>query len=511
MFSIEKDAQKAYSLLKRKAKDKKVKGDYEHSWKALREGVSLILMFNWEYSDIDLERVLQGIAAVWLPIISKDFRSVNDRVVVVDDWCTSYVLVLQYIEALVEAGKDVFYITSRDPAKVSRGSILNRVEELSNVRAFSFPYENTTPDEWCRRIYQEVIAFSPAKVVAHIGPCSPFLCVLARLPKEITRYRSNLDDQCFWLGTSAIDYSLEFRPFGVTVSHERRGLKPEQQLYVPFYPVHDGNTFQGFPELPSGSVKIFSGGDFYKTLDPAFTYWGLVKRILQDNPSAILLYATKNIIGKTTEFLDSFIKDNHLERQFFYIGFRPDIWEAFAHSDIFLGTCPVCGSLMSQLAATNRKPILQFYLPGTDDDETEQAVCYNNPGLQVSFTDEDAFLAEARHLVSDAEYRREKGEQLHQSTMSREQFNKVFIDALETNQAPCPTKPVNFKEVQRRWWWPEELGFYDTLSYLYSTLKKERLLYRAPIIWFKFNWRRFFSQKLLSPDWYRRKFFTTQS
>ena len=500
-----KDMRRAFFLLKKKAREECEAGRNTASWYAFNDAVSCILPFNWEYADMELEEVLQKIALSWIPSIPAKYSSTDNRVVVLDDWCTSYVLVLQYIEALAGAGKDVLYITSKDPETVSRGSICSRVGEMPNVQVLSFPCEGMAPDKWCRNVYREILAFGPSKVVAHIGPSSLFLIVLARLPKGITRYRSNLDDQCFWLGTTAIDFCLEFRPFGVAVSRERRCLREQQQLYVPFYPARDGNTFQGFPELPDNCVKLFSGGDFYKTLDPDYTYWQLVKAVLQENPNAVLLYATKNIVGKTQEFLEAFVKDNKLEKQFFYIGFRPDIYEVFAHSDIFLGTCPVCGSLMSQLAAFNHKPILQYYLPRTDDDETEQAVCYNNPGLQISFTDKEAFLDEAAHLISDAEYRTEQGEQLFRATMSREQFNKVFIDAIETNHAPCPGKTVNYKELQRRWWWVEELGFYDHLSYVYALLKNSRLLHCSPALWFKYNWRRYFSQKLFSAAWYKYK------
>lgn len=63
-----------------------------------------------------------------------------------------------------------------------------------------------------------------------------FVPVMCRLPKPITRYLINLQDQTFWLGGNAIDYSIEFRPFGASVSMERRGLKREQLLMLPFYP-----------------------------------------------------------------------------------------------------------------------------------------------------------------------------------------------------------------------------------------------------------------------------------
>lgn len=499
------DIKKMTALLKGKAFEALAEKQYGKAWLMLCEAEALIQEFNWEYTDDDLEQILQRIAEQWILDVPQAYLPNEDRVAVVDDWCTSYVLVLQYIDALVDAGKEILYITSKDIASSPHKNIIDRISKYPKLTYHVIPQNKQPIDQWCREVYDKIIAFAPSKIVAHIGPCSHFLPVIARLPEGIKTYRSNLDDQCFWLGKSIIDYSLEFRPFGVAVSRERRGIRPEQQLYVPFYPVKDGNPFGGFPELPKDSVILFSGGDFYKTLDPNYTYWKLVKRILQENPKAVLLFATKNGLRTQQEFLERFVRENHLEKQFCYIGFRPDINEVFAHADIFLGTCPVCGSLTSQLAALNHTAILQYYLPNTDDDETEQALNYNNPDLQLSFSDEEAFLQEAKRLINDKDYRKQKADLAYESTIKPAQFNKVFMDAIMTNVAPCPTKKVDYDEVLCRWWWPEKMGFDDHLSYLEPKMKRYGLLSKMPSLWLKYNYRRFFTNKLFSKEWYKYK------
>ena len=194
-----------------------------------------------------------------------------------------------------------------------------------------------------------------------------------------------------------------------------------------------------------------------------------------------------------------------MEKHFYFIGFRPDINEVFAHADIFLGTCPVCGSLTSQLAALNHTAILQYYLPNTDDDETEQALNYNNPDLQLSFSDEEAFLKEAKRLIEDKEYRKQKAELAYEATIKPEQFNKVFMDAITTNVAPCPTKKVDYIEVAKRWWCPEDMGFEESLQWVYNMAKGHGLLPKMPMLQLKFNYRRYFAQKLFNPEWYRYK------
>lgn len=499
------DIKQIYSLLKQKACEEYNRGNYAYAWYIIREAEALIQEFNWEYTDDDMEQILQHIAEQWISTTPLSYQPNDNRVVVVDDWCTSYVLVLQYIDALVDAGKEILYITSKDIASSPHKNIIERIAKYPKLTYYVLPQNKRPIDQWCKDVYEQIMTFSPSKVIAHIAASSQFLPVIARLPEGIKTYRSNLDDQCFWLGKSVVDYVLEFRPFGVAVSRERRGIKPEQQLYVPFYPVNDGNPFGGFPELPKDSVILFSGGDFYKTLDPNYTYWNLVKRVLQENPNAILLFATKNGLRTQQEFLERFVKENHLEKQFYFIGFRPDINEVFAHADIFLGTCPVCGSLTSQLAALNHTAILQYYLPNTDDDETEQALNYNNPDLQLSFRDEEAFQQEAKRLIDDKDYRKQQADLAYASTIKPEQFNKVFIDAITTNVAPCPTKKVDYDEVLRRWFWPEQMGFDNHIGYLIRRLKEFGQLSDAPMIRFKYNYHRYFAQKLFSKEWYKYK------
>ena len=501
-----KDIQKVCALLKQKARNLFAQGHYDAAWFMMHEAVYFSQEFNWQYTDDELEAMLQQLAEKWIPEISTDYTPNENRVVVVDDWCTSYVLVLQYIEALVEAGKEILYITSKDIEHSKHKNIIARLETYPKLQYMVLPCDGESMMTWCKKVYEAIIAFQPSKMVLHILPCSCFLPIIARLPKEVNTYRSNLDDQLFWLGRSVIDYILEFRPFGVAVSRERRKLKPEQQLYVPFYPVKDGNSFEGFPKLPKDSVILFSGGDFYKTLDPDYTYWNLVKQVLHDNPKAVMLFATKIGLRTQQKFLERFVKENHLEKQFYFIGFRPDINEVFAHADIFLGTCPVCGSLTSQLAALNHTAILQYYLPNTDDDETEQALNYNNPDLQLSFRDEESFQQEAKRLIDDKDYRKQKAELAYASTIKPEQFNKVFMDAITTNVAPCPTKKVDYEEVARRWWWPQQMGFVDHIDYLPSRLKAYGLIQKVPLIRFKYNYKRWFAQKLFNIDWYKKKF-----
>ena len=117
----------------------------------------------------------------------------------------------------------------------------------------------------------------------------------------------------------------------------------------------------------------------------------------------------------------------------------------------------------------------------------------------------NAFVAEASRLINDADYRKQKGEEKYAATLKPEQFNQIFIDAITTNHAPCPRKYVDYAEVFARWWWLEEMGFKDNLSYLYNMLKMRSLQRKVFGVWFKFNYRRYFETKLFSFKWYKYK------
>ena len=478
-----KDIIKSYEAIKKRGFKSYTEGDLEKSFEYIEQTVGFVQQFNWMYTDDDLEQLLINISSQKL-LPPQNYSPHPNRVVLFDDWCTSYVLALQYIEALSLTYEEVLYITGKDVISMAYKNILGNLTLYKNVEVVVIP-QISNPFERSQLILDTIVDFRPSKLFLHIGYNSPISLALYALPSAIDRYLINLSDQTFWLGVKGIDYTLEFRPFGTTVSYERRGLNKEQLLYLPFYPVRDGNSFQGFPKQTKDKVVIFSGGDFYKTLDPEYTYWGLVRDLLNENPEAIFLYATKNVMGKTKEFLDTFISTNHFEDRFMNIGFRPDIDEVLLHCDIFMGTCPVCGSLTSQLAATNSKPILQYYLPNTYDDETEQAICHNLE-LQISFTDKRKFLDEANRLIQDEHYRELQGSRVHQAMFTREQFNQRLKEVVSNNYSPSPMKAIDYNITAERWWWCEKLGFYNTIQLMFGLLGKKTYLKMFPFIAYKY-------------------------
>jgi hypothetical protein len=479
------DIKNAYKGVKAQAIEAFYRGDYERSMEYVRHCATIAQQFNWIYTDDELEELLKNIALKIIPQAENDYTPVKDRVVLYDDFCVSFILALQYVDALVAAGKELLYITfNQQSGKFS--SIIPIIQsKYPNVRIVNLAKNSIIQGNI--DFYQEILNFRPEQILLHVFANTIIIPALHALPKVTSKYIINLADQTFWLGAKVVDYVLEFRQFGVSVSQQRRGIKPAMQLLVPFYPIVDNNPFQGFPKecTEEGEVLIFSGGDIYKVLDEKRMYWHLVKRVLDTFPEVVFLFATK-IDGIGMEYLNSFIHDNNYEGRFVYTKFRPDINEVLAHVDIFMGTCPVCGSLMSQLAARNATPILQYYYPGTPDNETEQAICINEQ-FSISLDNEEAFMQEAEKLIYDVEYRKQQGKRLQRAMITENQFNELVKNTLATNKTQIPLQPYRFdyQQLDDRWFALEKAGYISSMSYLYGMLGKNNCLRFAPKILIK--------------------------
>ena len=476
------DIKQGYVGVKALAKEAVAAGQYDEALSYIRHCATLAQQFNWIYADDELERLLQIIGQRTVQPTSQSYSSLKNRVVFYDDFCVSFILALQYLEALVYANYEVLYITI-DQQSGKFSSIIPIIQnKYPQIKIMNI--SNANPVHLINDVYKEIISFRPQKVLLHAFAHTFIVPAIYELPEQIDTYLINLADQTFWLGSRAVDYVFEFRQFGVSVSQQCRGFLPEQQLLIPFYPIADGNKFQGFPKecIANEKVTIFSGGDIYKVLDDKRMYWHLVKSILDSFPEVVFLFATKGD-GLGMDFLDNFIRENRYEGRFIYTKFRSDINEVLAHTDIYMGTCPASGSLMSQLAARNATPILQYYYPGTPDDETEQAICVNEE-FQISFRDEKAFMHEAEKLIHNVDYRKKQGERLQKAMIKESQFNQLVKNTLDANATQIKLKPydINYALLEDRWFALEKAGFISSMNYIYGLLGFKTCLRYAPIL-----------------------------
>ncbi len=442
--------------------------------------------FNLIYEDPEIEELYVKIAKdVNKPIV--DYVPNPHRIVLYDEFCISYVLGIQWIDALAATGKEIRYVTTRPIQDDKlRAHILDRAKRYNNIDICVITEDSSIAIG--QALFKSITSFEPSQLILQMRVNSPANLMLGALPQEILKYNINLDDQTLWYGTHGIDYILEFRPFGASVSMQKRNFSKDKLLMVPFYPANDENAFLGFPkECTSDKLVIFSGGDFYKTLDDDRTYWKLISQILHRWENVVFLFASKSI-PEGDKAIKEFITSEGLEGRFIHITFRPDIYQVFAHCDIYMGTSPTSGSLMSQLAAVNKKPILQYYTKGTPDDETEQAICWNAK-FQISYDNELDFMTEAERLIIDKSYRVSQGERLYDAMIKPDQFNETVKRTLETNKTQFAINEyyIDYNILDNRWYYLEKAGFRNAMPYVYSLLGPWDCFKYAPCVFFKKN------------------------
>lgn len=433
---------------------------------------------NWMYHDEEMVQLVENIALQLHPLKYDTYTPVKRHVVFWDQYGISYVLALQYMRALIAKGYEVLYILSDYSDINTPTSILPELQASEKVTVEIIP-EELNLKERIERVGDLTESFCPEKLFLHVRDNSVFNYVMPLLPECCTSYYINQHDHAYWIKNSNLDYVIPYRVWGAVIDKEKRGFRDEQILQVPYYPIITEAPFAGFPDGLDDSCIIFTGGTFFKTLDRDNTYWSLLIQMLVENPNAIVLYAIKGgVSALQTAAIEKYAKGQNVADRLIPIGFRPDINEVFKHCDIFFGTCPMSGGLMSQYAAVNSKPILQYYRPDmATNNETEQVLNYNDE-VEISFTDKRKFLDEAKHLINDAAYRKEKGEALHRCLITQKQFDDLLEKTIETNKNQVPITPLHIDyDVYTDWWLSMEAnGISHVSAFLRSELGRMKYL-----------------------------------
>lgn len=464
------DIKRTYEKIRTMGRRQIAAGNDDAALRGIETAAKIAYSFNWIYADDELETQLRIISK--RKIKSEPLVPEPGRVVFYDSWgWDNRGLTQQYIRALKAMDIDFLFIFENEDPEQSSG-IRSELNEYDKCEIFSIDRSLPLTGR-LDSLHRRILTYRPEKLLMHITPWAVEALTVFHALTTVIKYQINLTDHAFWLGTGCLNYSLEFRSYGCTVSLEKRKLHRTQLLLNPYYPISSGETFRGFPEEAKGRVVLLSGGSFYKIYGQNGAYFRLVKRLLQDNPETVLLFAGN---GNEKE-IRKFIADNYLEKRFLLLGHRPDINEVFARCDIYLGTYPICGGLMSQLAAVNSKPILAYTTPDIPCNYVEGIICHNRP-ISITFTGEEAFFSEAKKMVRSDVYRRQLGEALRAAIISPEDFNHNFDTLLKTKQSH-----IEFKR--------EEID-YDAFSALYLEVEN--------------NYLNFFKRLLLKTFWIKVPF-----
>lgn len=474
----------SYTYSKKKAFESFTQKQLEQSLSYIWIASQIANNFNWIYKDDDLEKQLNDISSTLLKT-SVAYKPIDDnRVVFFDSFSwDNKGLTQQYLRAFMSFGIQFLYLTESSKTNINSKHIFEDLKKYNKADIVEIP-QNIKQTEKIKLIYDKIISYKANKLFMHLSPSA--VCAITSfyaLPKEITIYQINLTDHAFWLGSNCLDFTLEFRPRGCTISKEKRGLKENQVLLQSMYPIINESTFVGFPEeFTKGKVVILSGGAFYKVSGDNGVFFNLAKQILNDNQNAVFLFAGSG----DSNLIDSFIKKNRFEKRFILIGNRSDINEVFKHCDIYMGTYPEGGGLMSQYAALNRKPILN-YMTELGGFLVEEVVCQNK-NFNITFTDKEKFFEEAHRLINDLNYRKERGEEINSGLTTKEQFNENLLKNIHSNNNYLKYQDVkiNYEEI-----FDQNIENKDTLqsykSFIIKSYKTQTvILFPKIFIWFVF-------------------------
>jgi len=420
MKLTEKYINNLYSKLKRHASKNFSLGNYDDCLQFIKVAAHTAYTFHLGFKDDELEYILQRISS-HLKTRNYQENCQKNRCVFFDSFSLdNRGLTQQYLRAIFNAGWEVLYISNVSfYSKASQG-IISELSSSVKSTVVSIPAEVTGLSR-SQFIYDRIVEYKPSKLFMHLSPSEVYaVTAFYALPEHIVKYQINLTDHAFWLGVGCLDYSLEFRKYGARLTEECRGISSERILVLPYYPIVNAFDFKGLPALCNGKVVIFSGGAYYKIIDKDNTFFLLIKRILDSNNDVIIIYAGD---GDDTP-IKKFIEDNGYQDKVLLLGFRSDINEVFKHCDIYLNTFPVGGGLMSQYAAINSKPILNY--DPLNRKEIEGIVCQVD-NVEISYSTEDSFIKEAERLIKDERYRVIKGKKTQVCILDEKDFNRIFL------------------------------------------------------------------------------------
>lgn len=419
-----------YRYLKKRVQENIESKNINSALKFIELSAKTAYNFNFIYNDDELESSLAKISSL-LNLPKFDSITPQKGKYVLIDTCgtDNHGLTQQYIRAFISAKVEFAYIyedINLEKIKI----ILNELEGYPKATIFTFD-QNYNLVKRIELIYSFLTEYKPEKYFMHIMPWDVVAIVICNLLSGVDRFNINATDHAFWLGSSCIDYCIEFRDYGFTVSKEMRGLDTNQLLIHPYYPILNNLPFKGFPKsISKDSVILFSGGAYYKVYGEDGQYFKLVKNILDEYPDTVLLFAGN---GDDRVFR-KFIAQNKFENRIYLLGSRNDIVEVFKNCDIYLATYPITGGLMGQFAATIGKPILSFSDKKLPTNLMESFICHREK-YNITFTNLELFYKHARNLISNKEFRLREGLKLKKTIIEEIQFNLEFKNILNHNKS----------------------------------------------------------------------------
>lgn len=390
---------------------------HEKSIAAISIAGFLLYSWNQKYADDYLEDALQKVAISTITPAMKELLPEKGVVLFYDGFgYDTRGLAQLYLKALATSGYKVIYIIPK--SMEGQQPAIDRI--ISNSRIIKEHYSTYNYMKKMSDLQKLICVYRPAKAFLYTYPSDAVGIIVFSQMRNTTRYLINLTDHAFWLGTKAVDYCVEFRNYGASISHYYRNIPSEKIVLLPFYPVFDKDVeFKGFPFNSEGKQIIFSGGALYKTIDEHHTYYRIVDSILASNQETVFVYAGSGENPELTRIIKKYPK------RAYQIDERSDLYQVLKHSTLYLNTYPLLGGLMTQYAAiAGRIPITLTY------DDSGDGLLINQHEREICYETVDDLLLDVNKLLADEQYLHTREKKLEGAVITPEAFQSEIMDLL---------------------------------------------------------------------------------
>lgn len=334
----------------------------------------------------------------------------------------------QYLLALSKLNVNVLYVHLNYVESFKQSRIYKKIESYDNFIFFSLP-KNLTLTRKIKILKDRVDRFSPSKFFIHASPWDVVSIALCHLFPRAKKYNINITDHAFWLGVAAFDYVVNFRVYGAKLNVEQKSFSINSQLIIPMYPVINAAPLAQLPINVENKVLMVSGGNYYKVYSQNNRYFDLLKKTLLEHDEIIFFYMGS---GNAKPF-QKFIEANNLSDRVYLLGPRIDFFEVIKKADIYLGTYPVNGGLMTLYSALAKTPFIAYTNEGVTTNKLLELLV-KKPKNQVLFNDISLFQQELGKLVKDDAYRLLRAVDFGSCVISKEEFKEKLSLIIENKE-----------------------------------------------------------------------------
>lgn len=250
--------------------------------------------------------------------------------------------------------------------------------------------------------------------------------ILAAYQGYFFRYLINLTDHAFWIGSQFCDKCIEFRNYGLNISHYYRNVPMAKLAIIPYYPIIEHYPFEGFPfSIKPNQFVFFSGGGLYKTISKNKSFYKIVEHVLKQYNNSIFWYAGVGNRRQINKLIARYPKRVFLTKE------RKDLYELLSRCRFYLNTYPIYGGLMVQYAAS--AGIVPVALKSN---LMSGEFLINQDNLKIDFDNLDSLYKEIDLLVNDDNYCSNRGLIIKKSVPTKEDFENN-IERLLNNENFC--------------------------------------------------------------------------